>query len=393
VLVPALVVAALGCREDAQSPTAPESGPALDIKSAAALSVRQVSAGGNHTCGVTRDDRAYCWGNNREGQLGDGTTTQRLTPVLVAGGHQFRQVSAGFGHTCGVTTDYRAYCWGDNFDGELGDGTTTDRHTPVLVAGGRRFRQVSAGSFHTCGANLFDHAFCWGGNFRGQLGDGTTTDRLTPVHVHARGLRFRLVSAGNAHTCGVATDASAYCWGNNFKGQLGDGTTTRRLTPVAVRRGLSFRQVRAGGFAHTCGVTTNDQAYCWGLNNEGQLGIGTSGFAQRRLRPVAVLGGLQFRAVSAGNGNYTCGVTTGSLAYCWGHNGFGELGDGTTTRRLTPVAVVGGLQFPRVSAGSFHTCGVATNALAYCWGDNFDGQLGDGTTTDRPRPVPVAGAT
>ena len=143
VLAPALLVAALGCREDAESPTAPEPGPALKTTQAQTLPFRQVSAG---TCGVTPDHRAYCWGDNFLGQLGDGTTTDRLTPVAVAGGLRFREVSTGFVHTCGVTPDDRAYCWGLNASGQLGDGTTTNRLTPVAVAGGLRFRQVTAGN-------------------------------------------------------------------------------------------------------------------------------------------------------------------------------------------------------------------------------------------------------
>ncbi|MGI9041569.1 MAG: RCC1 domain-containing protein, partial [Gemmatimonadales bacterium] len=150
-LAPVVLVAALGCREDAQSPTAPESEPALaTTATSAVLSFRQVSAGEDHTCGVTTADRVYCWGRNLFGQLGDGTTTNRLTPVAVAGGLRFRHISAASNHTCGVTTDDRAFCWGWNYYAQLGDGTTTNRLTPGAVAGGRRFRQVRADNAHTC---------------------------------------------------------------------------------------------------------------------------------------------------------------------------------------------------------------------------------------------------
>jgi len=341
VLPLALVVAALGCQEDAQSPTAPELGPALAIRPANGLSFRQVSAASIHTCGVTPDHRAYCWGENSFGRLGDGTTDiDHLTPTRVVGGLRFRQVSAGVAHTCGVTPDHRAYCWGENSFGQLGDGTTAlVRVTPVRVAGGLRFRQVSKGFFHTCGVTPGERGHCWGDNRFGQLGDGTTTDRRTPVAV-AGGLRFRQLSGGEAHTCGVTPDNRAYCWGDNRFGQLGDGTTTQRLTPVAVAGGLRFRQVSAGRF-HTCGVTPGERAYCWGNNDQGQLGDGTT---TRRETPAAVSGGLRFRQLSAGSGGFshTCGVTPGNLAYCWGSNEAGQLGDGTTTDRGTPVPVAGG---------------------------------------------------
>lgn len=270
-----LVGLTLGCREDAQSPTTPDTAPAITAAVATAqLSFRQVSAGSGlsgdvHACGVTTDDRAYCWGSNRWGQLGIGTSTGpedcgnpcSTRPVMVLGGLHFRHVSVGDRFTCGITTDDRAYCWGRNVEGQLGDGTRTLRLKPVPVAGTRLFRQVRAGHNHTCAITSFDVAYCWGWNGDGELGDGTTTQRLTPAVV-AGGLRWRELSGEYVHTCGVTTANRAYCWGLNNSGALGDGTTTRRLRPAAVAGGLPFRQIDAG-YAHSCGVTTADQAYCW----------------------------------------------------------------------------------------------------------------------------------
>jgi alpha-tubulin suppressor-like RCC1 family protein len=350
-----------------------------------ALAFYQVSGGNEHTCGVTTDDRAYCWGY---GLLGDGTTyNQRLRPVAVAGGHRFHQVSAGINHSCGVTTDYRAYCWGANSEGQLGDGTTTDRLSPVPVAGGRKYRQIDAGAFHTCGLSYPDNrAYCWGSNGSAELGDGTVTGRLTPVAV-AGNRQFRQVSMGWSHTCAVTPSDEAFCWGNNAKGQVGDGSTvTRRRSPALVAGGFRFRQVDAG-FDHTCAVTTTNRAYCWGSGRDGQVGDGKT---YLRFTPRAVAGGLSFNRVSTGT-FHTCAETTLNRAYCWGSNVYGGLGDGTTTRRLTPVAVVGGLRFSQVSAGSFYTCARTSDAVAYCWGHNIHGELGDGTSTDRPTPGPVAG--
>jgi alpha-tubulin suppressor-like RCC1 family protein len=390
-LGPALMVAVLGCREDAESPTAPEPGAALDITPAPALSFRQVSGGAFHTCGVTTSNQAYCWGSNFIGQLGDGTTTQSLRPVAVAGGLLFRQVSAGGDHNCGVTTGNRAYCWGRNRDGQLGNGTFRNRLVPVAVAGGLRFRQVSAGADHTCGVTLDNRAFCWGKNGQGRLGDGTTDiDRPRPVAVSG-GLFFLRVSAGGDHTCGATTANQAYCWGNNRFGQLGEGgTVSQSPTPVAVASRRRFDRVTTGRTflpPFTCAVTTDDRAFCWGDGRFGQIGDGNH-FV--RNTPRAVSGGLLFRQVSGG-GFHTCGVTTDNLAYCWGRNFEGQLGDGTTSGRSTPVAVAGGLEFRQVSTGLFHTCGVTTANEAYCWGFNSEGQLGDGTTTDRSTPTPVVG--
>ena len=343
-----------------------------------------VSAGSSHVCGFTVGGNAYCWGFNADGQLGDGTTTDRLTPVLVFGGLSFASVSAGGSHSCGIRTGSDTYCWGRNFRGQLGDGTTTDQQTPVLVSGGLSFAALSAASAHTCAVTSGGDAYCWGSNVLGRLGDGTTTNRMTPVLVSG-GLSFAALSAGFGHTCGVTSDGDAYCWGDNSFAQLGDGTTTDRLTPVLVSGGLSFAALSAGG-DHSCGVTSGGDAYCWGSNFFGQLGDGTT---TDRLTPVLVVGGLSFAAFSAGT-LHNCGVTSGGDAYCWGLNSRGQVGDGTTTNSLMPVLVSGGLTFTWVSAGSNHTCGIASGGEAYCWGNNSAGELGDGTTTERLMPVRVS---
>ena len=374
----ALLIAALGCREDAQSPTAPEPQPALAITATTALAFYQVSAGRVHTCGVTTDNRLFCWGSRgtSDPSLGDGTTNGSLTPVAIAAGLRFRQVSASFSSTCGVTTDYRAYCWGDNSLGELGDGTTTTRLTPVPVAGGHLFRNVQTSFEHTCALSYTGNkVYCWGSNLDGQLGDGTRTTRLTPVAV-AGGHLFRQVTAGYYHTCGVTTDDRVFCWGWNRYGQVGDSSSAwLRLKPSQVAGTRLFRLVSAGA-THTCAVTTGFRAFCWGDGQTGQLGNGKLG---ARHVPTAVAGGLSFDRVSSAL-FVTCGESSGDRAYCWGGG------------RLAPYAVLGGLTFAQVSAGGSHICGKQTaTSLGYCWGGNYYGELGDGTTKGSDTPVAVAG--
>jgi alpha-tubulin suppressor-like RCC1 family protein len=381
VLSAALLATALGCGDEATSPTAPKAGPELATTSTQMLSFRQVNLGRAHTCGVTTDNLAYCWGNNRFGQLGDGTTTDHITPGPVARGLSFRQVDGADTHTCGVTDGDLAYCWGKKLDGR--------NLRPVPLDRTLRFRQVTAGGNSsltvTCGVTTDDQAYCAGRNDQGQLGDGTTTDRSDLVPV-AGGLRFRQVSAGASHACGVTTDDRAYCWGN--ASLLGNGSNQENSSvPVAVAGELRFRQVSAG-ITHTCGVTTDNRAYCWGFNHFGAIGDGTKD--NDVLAPAAVAGGLSFRQVSAGY-LFSCGATTGNVAYCWGHNDQGQLGDGTLRDRLTPAAVSGGLPFRQLGAGVLHSCGVTTGNVAYCWGHNGFGQLGDGTTSRRLRPRRVAG--
>jgi alpha-tubulin suppressor-like RCC1 family protein len=381
-----LCVVASGCRDEPVSPAVSQPVSA-NAKSVQTRSFRQLSAGAFHTCGVTVDNRAFCWGANFAGQLGDGTTAMRTTPTAVAGELRFRSVSAGSVHTCGVTTDDRAFCWGTNVNGQLGDGTLTDRSIPVAVAGGIQFRDVRASprGKHTCGVTSDDVLYCWGANSAGQLGDGTLADRLTPTAV-AGDLRFRQLSVGVLYACGVATDDRAYCWGWNADGELGDGTTNPSPTPTAVASELRFREVNADD-RHTCGVTQNHQAYCWGANFSGEVGDGTT--ADARPTPGTVVGGLRFREVHGGT-SHTCGVTMSHLAFCWGGNSDAQLGTGSLENRLTPTAVAGEFRFFDLSAGGDHTSALTSSGQAYCWGANFDGELGDGTTTPALTPVAVA---
>ena len=387
-----------GCGEEATSPSTHEQ-PTLALATAAGpLSFRQVSTGRGHACGVTTDDRAYCWGYSLWGQLGHGsyggpeecnTHPCSSRPVAVVGGLRFRSVSTGDEHSCGVTTDNRVYCWGRNTEGQLGDGTQNGSATPVAVAGTRRFREVTAGGAHTCAITTTDLAFCWGYNKSGQLGIGTTTDQLTPARVLG-GLLWRQLSAGAIHTCGRTTADRAYCWGNNTKGELGNGSTTPRLKPAAVSSGLQFRQIDAG-FNHTCAVTSSGyRAYCWGGNDVGGIGDGTR---TTRLTPTPVVDTRRYDQVSAG-GFHTCGVLrTSGKGMCWGAGVAGQLGNGTRFRRATPTPVSGSLLLAQISAGFGSTCAVTTGSRAYCWGDNFPGQLGDGTTDSHLAPTAVAPPT
>jgi alpha-tubulin suppressor-like RCC1 family protein len=383
-VVAGALTGALSCNDDGRAPTAPESTPVI-ASASQPLEFFQVTAGDLHSCGVTVDNRLFCWGVNNHGQLGDGTVTDRLRPTPIAPNLSFRQVSAGDLYTCAVTTTFHAYCWGQNF-GHLGDGTLTERHTPVRVKGSQLFRQVAAGSDHTCGVTLADRAFCWGDNSFGDLGDGSGTFKLAPALVKG-GLAFRQVDPGGLHTCGVTTDRRAYCWGWNKYGQSGDSSiATFHPTPVPVAGTRHFRQISAGGNA-TCAVTASDLAFCWGQGQDGQLGSGT----QRNARvPRRVVGGISFTRVTVGR-VHTCGEATGKKAYCWGVNANGQLGDGSTViRQLSPVPVAGGLLFAQLSAGTAHTCGKTPDSLAYCWGFNA-GALGDGTTNSTNVPVAVVG--
>jgi len=378
-----------GCSGD-PAPTGPGSdGP--QAATATALTFIHVSAGGTHSCAVSADHRAWCWGSNLRGQLGDGGTADRLLPTRVAGGLLFLDVTAGDWHTCGITTDNRAYCWGLDDAGELGTAGSAACsgkicRQPVAVAGSRRWRQISAGVSHTCAVTLDDKGFCWGEGDNGELGDGKSVGVNRPVAVSG-GLVFRQLTAGAAFTCGLTKANAVYCWGWNPYGQLGDRTKISRPTPGKVFGGLSFRQVRAG-FFFACGVTIDDVAYCWGNNFDGRTGTGKDD--PRILKPTPVAGGLRFSRVTAGLG-HGCGVAITGRAWCWGNNALGELGNGSLENSPVPVAVPGFRTWLEVRAGpdAAHTCGISTAGQAFCWGWNNSGQLGDGTTQTRASPVPI----
>lgn len=247
---------------------------------------------------------------------------------------------------------------------------------------GFRLDSIAAGNGHSCGLNAAGAAFCWGNNSRGSLGDGTVSSRLRPVAVTG-GHAFKAIVAG-LHSCALTTSGIAWCWGSNTDGQLGDGTTSGSSVPRRVAGSLVFQSIVAGT-AHTCALTGDGRAFCWGDNANGQLGDGS---VSDRSTPVAVAGNLTFRNLSASGGNHTCGVTVAGAAYCWGDNANGDLGDNTTINRSTPVPVSGGLTF-QILRSDDHTCGLTPAGVAYCWGSNASGQVGDGTTTNRRTPTAV----
>jgi len=357
------------------------------------LTVQSVRAGqmGYHTCAVTSGG-TYCWGSGGNGQLGDGlgTYSNDSVPRLVSGGITFTQVTTGGNHTCALTAAGAAYCWGYNGYGQLGDNSTTQSDAPVAVSGGHTFSSLSAGYTHTCGIEG-TALYCWGNNGNGQLGDNSTTQRLVPTQVSG-GLNWGSVSAGTFHTCALTTGGSAYCWGNDGSGQLGnDATIADSPVPVAVAGGLTWASLTPS-YQHTCGVDVNGNGYCWGTNLYGRLGADTTAYPRNSTQPtpVPVFGGLAFATIATGY-YHSCGVTTGGSAYCWGQNGSGQLGDGSTVADSPlRVAVSGGITFSTgaLSAGRYYTCGRAGTEV-WCWGYGGSGNLGNGAAVNKNQPVQI----
>jgi serine/threonine protein kinase/alpha-tubulin suppressor-like RCC1 family protein/uncharacterized protein YjdB len=365
-------------------PPAAQPAPAPPTETASRLLPRRgIAAGGSHSCGITQDGAAVCWGGNTSGQLGGAAAgTSASAPVQVSPG-TFTTLVAGSDHTCGLTQSGAATCWGLNTKGQLGGGHTAGSPAPGAVAGGHVFVTLTAGARHTCGLTADGTAWCWGDNGTGQLGDGSTRGANLPRRV-AGATKFKALAAGSDHTCGLATDGRVFCWGDGFSGQLGRGARETMSEPVPVDASVKFTALTAGG-KHSCALAQGGKAYCWGANVAGEIGDGSK---SERDRPVAVAGTRVFTTIVAGP-EHTCALTDGGDTFCWGRNRDGQLGDGSRLDRAAPVEVALDRPLASLTAGGTHTCGVTRAQSVLCWGGNARGQLGDGTATGRPSPAPV----
>lgn len=374
--------------------SAPELSDASPSGESLLTGIKGVAAGGFHTCAVTQQNAVQCWGSNTSGQLGDGTTTWRLEPRLVVGLTDGAvSVQGGVSHTCALLPAGEVWCWGENSDGQLGNGTLVDSATPVAVSGlPPGVKAIAIGNMHSCALLADGGVRCWGYNFNGQLGDGTTTTRTTPTNV--QGLLEPVVSlaAGPIHTCAIDTLKKLYCWGGNDVGQLGDGSTTNRRS--AVHANLVTADVIAVtiGFRFTCVLTAAGGVKCWGVNDSGQLGNGTLVNSSTPGDVVSLTSGVS--SLEAGY-QHVCVTTVAGAARCWGANDSGQTGDGTaTSSRATPVAVntllTGAAQ---VTSGYRHSCALTSTGGVKCWGLNEGGQLGNGKDLAQLAPVQATALT
>lgn len=351
------------------------------------LAFTQLEAGAGYSCGVTSGRRVFCWGNNGVGQIGNGPEGARFPtrlPTPVTGDAMYRLLSVGSAHNCAITDAGRTECWGENYQGQVGRAPRFNYYRePVGVSTPVEFVYVSAGRWHTCALDALADAHCWGMNHKGQLGLPRDRFESLPAMVQG-GLKFTVVTARGDHTCGLAADGRAYCWGSNTRGEIGDGSvSTSVYAPTAVAGDLSFRGLSAGA-GYTCGVADDGTGWCWGMNGVGQLGDGSPTLERRT--PMAVAGGLTFAALYAGLGTMTCGLTGGGIAYCWGRNPNGGLGDGITEESAVPIPVAGALRFRALTVGADHVCGIALTGLAYCWGSEYSTALG--TAQDQTDGLP-----
>ena len=320
--------------------------------------------------------------------------------------NKWTQLSAGNGYTCAVALDNQAYCWGDNSNGKLGNNSTVGSLVPVAVdtsgvLSGKSIKSIAAGPNHTCAIASDNQVYCWGPNDWGQLGNSTTTRSLVPVAVNTSGVlsgkSIKSIAVGWNFTCAIASDNQAYCWGWGNRGELGNGSATSNSVPVAVTNTgvLSGKTIKAiAAYNNTCVIASDNQVYCWGYNATGGLGNGSTTDSSVPVAVIksGVLSGKTINSIDVGGAS--CAIASDSQAYCWGYGVDGELGNGSITSSSVPVAVTntGVLSSKTISLmsslGGF-TCAIASNSQAYCWGYGVDGELGNGSTTSSSVPVAV----
>lgn len=368
-----------------------------------------IVAGGFHTCALTGTGVVQCWGQNSQGQLGNGSTTDSSSPVTTANlGSGVTAIAAGYRHTCALPAGGGVQCWGYNVYGQLGNGSNSNSLLPGPVASlAGSVAKIAAGKYQTCVLNGAGGMRCWGWNSSGQLGNGSTANSTTPVT--ALPVDVAMMALGSTQTCVLTAVGGVQCVGANGNGQLGNGTTTNSLTPVAVAGfstavAVATRSVVingsnvaepggtfASGFGHVCAITNAGGVQCWGQNDHGQLGNGSTTNASM---PVAVTNlAVGVAAVAASSDSlHTCALTNAGGAQCWGLNNQGELGNGSTTDSSVPVAVTNlASGVAAVATGNSHTCALTSAGGVQCWGANLVGQLGNGSTTNSSLPVGVAG--
>jgi alpha-tubulin suppressor-like RCC1 family protein len=350
--------------------------------------VTKVAAGWYHSLALKSDGTVWAWGANPYGQLGDGTNNQRTSPVQVSGLTGVVAIAAGFGHSLAVKSDGTVWAWGYNGDGQLGDGTTTSRNIPALATGVAGATAVAAGIYHSLALGSTGTVSAWGYNAYGQLGDGSTTNRSVAVAVSGLSTATR-IAAGAYHSLARKSDGTVAAWGENGFGQLGNGSWSNSSSPVQVS-GLTGVTDLSAGYSHSLAVRTDGTVRAWGGNNYGELGDGTRTY---RTTPIQTPGVTGTAAVAAG-GHFSLARRTDGTIVAWGAGENGQLGDDGTDTRRTPVAVAGLTGAAgSVDGGGGHSLAVRTDGTVRSWGTNDQSQLGDGTTTRRTTPVQVAGLT
>jgi alpha-tubulin suppressor-like RCC1 family protein len=326
-----------------------------------------------------------------------------------------RRLSVGELTACALDSVGKVYCWGTNSPRwEYGTSPTNvpASQSPVLVPIPNLAGFAAGVGQHMCGLTASRHALCWGRGQSGQIGAGSLGPLGNPpTEVQSIGQSWADISVGRLSTCGLTPNGDGFCWGTNQRGEIGNssisvGVAMGTPTPMTANS-IVFKSI-VTGWTHACGIATTGAAYCWGDNSQGQLGIGFAD-TDLHLEPLIVSFSDRFEQLAL-SARSTCGITLDHRALCWGYNGFGQLGDGTTIRRPQPTPVAGAVKFKAIALASgfaggtdvalpvtniqgswAHACAIAETGEPYCWGWNAAGQVGDGSTDDKLAPTLVSG--
>lgn len=397
VLVPIMIIAALFAT--GLSPSAAVAVP----QTGALIGFTKIAAGNGFTCGISVEGRTFCWGRNNKGQLGNGSTVDSAIPVRVQLPSAAREIAVGDSHVCAILVSGAVHCWGDNYFSQLGRSSSTDHYaTPIYAAGATDGAEsVELGASHSCVRMTDGTTYCWGSDSDSQSGQGGygSFAMVTYPNMAVAGVSASALAAGARHTCAISS-GTVYCWGILMYGVVGPngGSSWTRTAPSpVVVPGTTGARAISSSVWHTCAIVTGGAVKCWGSNGDGQLGNASTpsgyenDYPKYRATPVSATGITGATSVSAG-GNATCVVVAQGAVRCWGANNAGQLGDGTGVGSKVPVSVSGITGATAVSVGYDHACAlVQPGGVVRCWGGNGSGQLGDGTTigTNAPSALPV----
>ena len=349
------------------------------------LSIRfkMVDAGEYHTLAIDMQGNLWSCGNNSYGQLGDGTTEDKTSLVQIKNGTKFIKVVGGTNHSLALDESGNLWAWGWNNYGQLGDGTTENKTNPVQIKDGTKFKEIAGGYGHSLAIDENGNLWSWGYNSFGQLGDGTTENKTSPVQIK-NGIQFKEISTGNYHNLALDENGNLWSWGYNSYGQLGDGTKTNRISPVQVKAETKFKEISNKILNHSLAIDENGNLWSWGYNEDGQLGDGTT---ENKTSPVQIKSGTKFKQITGGN--HSLAIDENGKLWGFGLNCFGQLGDETTINKVSPIQIKKGIKFKQISNGLNQSFAIDESGSLWAWGWNNYGQLGDGTTVNKLEPVEI----
>ena len=348
-----------------------------------AAATPQIAAGSEHTVALKSDGTLWAWGANWQGQLGDGTTVDRLSPVRIGSDTDWLSIAAGGQHTIALKSDGTLWAWGRNYYGQIGDGTNTTRTSPARIGSDTDWLSIAAGGQHTIALKSDGTLWAWGYNYYGQLGQDTNIDRWVPAQVGSAS-NWVSIAAGGYHTIALKSDGTLWAWGGNIWGTLGDGTTVDRWVPVQIGSDTNWDSIAAGA-NHTLALKSDGTRWAWGPNWHGEIGDGTN---TARILPVQIGTDTNWGAIAAGD-YYTIALKSDGTLWAWGANDHAQLGDGTQIDKNAPVQIGTDTNWGSIAAGEYHTIALKSDGTLWAWGYNSSGQLGDGTYHSRFSPVQI----